>query len=111
MSESDSSPGDSADDSVTDTLRLCSVPGVGPRTRKKLLERFGSDRAVLKATSSQLREVSGVGSKLAEAISQADHQSDVEREVALPAARHRDYHRARGPLSARACARFTIRPA
>ncbi len=83
MSESDSSPGDSADDSVTDTLRLCSVPGVGPRTRKKLLERFGSDRAVLKATSSQLREVSGVGSKLAEAISQADHQSDVEREVAL----------------------------
>jgi DNA processing protein len=83
MCETDPSPGDSADDSVTDTLRLCSVPGVGPRTRKKLLERFGSDRAVLEATSSQLREVSGVGSKLAEAIFQADHQSDVEREVAL----------------------------
>ena len=83
MSETDSPAGDSAEDDVIDALRLCSIPGVGPRTRKKLLERFGSDRAVLEATRSELREVEGVGPKLAEQISGGDHQADVEREIAI----------------------------
>ena len=84
---------------------------MGPRTRKKLLERFGSDRAVLKATSSQLREVSGVGSKLAEAISQADHQSDVEREVAVCRQHGIEIITERDDRYPRVCAKSTIRPA
>ena len=37
------------DDDLIDTLRLSLVPGVGPRIRKALLERFGTARAALAA--------------------------------------------------------------
>lgn len=69
-------------DDLIDELRLCMVSGVGPKTRKSLLERFGSARAVLAAPMSQLREVQGVGPKIAAAIAEADGQIDAEAEIA-----------------------------
>jgi DNA processing protein len=58
------------------TLRLNLVDGVGPRTRRLLLERFGTATAVLAAAPSQLREIPGIGPKLTRAISRS-HQIDV----------------------------------
>jgi len=65
------------------TLRFCLIPGVGPRTGRALLERFGSPEAVLAAAPSQLREVPGVGPKLAEKIVTAADAIDAEGELAL----------------------------
>ena len=63
-------------DDLEATFRLVLVPGVGPRTRRLLLDRFGSAAAVLSAAPSQLREVPGIGPKLTCAIVQAQ-QADV----------------------------------
>lgn len=63
-------------------VRLSLVSGVGPLIRKALVDHFGSPAAVLGATGSQLREVPGVGSKLANAIKGAD-SLDAELELAL----------------------------
>ena len=46
---------------LRDTLRLCLIPGVGPRTRRALLERFGTCAATLAASAEQLRQVPGIG--------------------------------------------------
>ncbi len=70
-------------DDLLDTLRLCLVSGVGPRIRKALLERFGSARAALAAAPSELRAVQGIGPKLTHTIANADHEIDVEAEIAL----------------------------
>lgn len=53
------------DSDLIDVLRLNLVPGLGPRTYQLLLERFGSPRAILEASVSQLQEVQNVGPKLA----------------------------------------------
>ena len=47
---------------------LALVSGVGPLMRKALLERFATPAAVLRATRNELREVQGVGPKLAAKI-------------------------------------------
>ena len=60
------------------TLQLVLVSGVGPRTRRVLLEHFGSSAAVLAAAPSRLRAVPGVGPKLTRAIVQARAEVDVE---------------------------------
>ncbi len=65
------------------TLRLAMVPGVGPRTRRLLLDRFGSSEAVLTATPSELRSVEGVGPKLTARILAARDEVDVEGLIAL----------------------------
>lgn len=72
-----------ADDALTAQLRLCMVPGVGPKTRKSLLEYFGTAQAVFAAAPSDLRAVSGVGPKLVRAISNAMREIDVSRELQL----------------------------
>ena len=64
-------------------LRLALVPGVGPLTRKKLLERFGSPEAVLSAAPSDLRTVERVGPKVCRAIAMARADIDVDGEVEL----------------------------
>lgn len=69
-------------DTLADMLRLTMISGVGPRTRKALLERFGSARGVLAASGSDLKEVEGVGPKLATKILMAD-ELDVEGEIAI----------------------------
>ena len=51
--------------------------------RKALLERFGTARAALAAAPSELREVQGIGPKLTHKIAGADHEIDVEAEIAL----------------------------
>jgi DNA processing protein len=70
-------------DELVDALRLSLISGVGPRTRKVLLERFGSARAVLAAAPSELRTVEGVGPKLTHKIASAQNDIDVEAEIAL----------------------------
>lgn len=49
-------------------LRLCLVSGVGPNLRLALLERFATAEQVFAASLAELREVSGVGPKLAQAL-------------------------------------------
>ena len=64
-------------------VRLALVPGVGPRTQRALLARFGSSRAVLAAPISELLAVDGVGGKLSAAIRNAPADEAVERELRL----------------------------
>jgi len=70
-------------DQLVDILRLCMVGGVGPRLRMRLLERFGSYRAVLQAGRSELEAVPGVGPKLAERIAAAHQEVNVQAEIEL----------------------------
>ena len=70
-------------DRLTETVRLSLISGVGPRTRVKLLERFGSPEAVLQAASAELREVSGVGPKLCRAIATARDEIDAVAEIEM----------------------------
>jgi DNA processing protein len=83
MCEPDQSAAESQPDDLVDVLRLSLISGVGPRIRKALLERFGSARAALAAAPSELRAVQGVGPKLVHKIAEADHEIDVEAEIAL----------------------------
>jgi DNA processing protein len=62
-------------------LRLAMIPGVGPLTRRRLLDRFGCPEAVLKAAPSDLRSVEGVGTKLCRVIADAQSQIDAEAEI------------------------------
>ena len=80
---SDNPPAEPSRDDLVDSLRLSLISGVGPRIRQALLERFGSARAALAAAPSELREVYGVGPKLTHKIAGADHEIDVEAEIAL----------------------------
>jgi len=73
----------SPDEQLIAALRLALVSGVGPRTRRALLEKFGSAEAVLEAAPSDLRSVQGVGPKLTERIVAARREVDAEAEIAL----------------------------
>lgn len=90
MTKSYSSPFEPSHEELVDTLRLSLISGVGPRIRKALLERFGSARAALRAAPSELRAVEGVGPKLTQRIAGANHEIDVEAEIAL--CRQHDIH-------------------
>ena len=59
------------------------VSGVGPRIRKALLERFGPAANVFQAAPSELREVDGVGTKLLRALTAAEREIDVAKEIAF----------------------------
>ncbi len=84
MSTPEDSPADELEqDELADVLRLCMVEGVGPRTRMRLLERFGSYHAALAAPSAELQEVPGVGPKLASKITAAQTEADAEAEIEL----------------------------
>ncbi|MGQ9576735.1 MAG: DNA-processing protein DprA [Thermoguttaceae bacterium] len=69
-------PGD-----LADVLRLALIPGVGPRTRRSLLERFGTAAAVLRAAPAELREVQGIGPKLVAKIVHAHQEIHAEQEI------------------------------
>src|SRR5215813_12074612 len=62
-------------------LTLALVSGVGPRTRQRLLEHFGSADAVLSASPSQLRQVPRIGAKLCQAIATARQSIDAAAEI------------------------------
>ncbi len=70
-------------DALRETLTLCLIPGVGPRTRHALLERFATVAAVLAAPSDQLRQVPGVGRELSSRIVRARHDIDTDREIQI----------------------------
>jgi len=55
-------------DTLRDHVRLACLPGVGSRYRRLLLERFGSPAGVFAARPDELRAITTVGKKLAEAI-------------------------------------------
>jgi DNA processing protein len=73
-------PPDTADPLVS-ALTLAMISGVGPRTRQQLLERFGTAEAVLSASSSELRSVKRIGTKLCQAIVRARDEIDAEAEI------------------------------
>lgn len=68
LSQSPAHVSSNGDAALLDELRLCLVPGVGPRLRQLLLERFGSAGDVLAAAPSDLRDVPGIGAKICRAI-------------------------------------------
>ncbi len=68
---------------LVDILRLSMVEGVGPHIRRRLLERFGSSTAVLRAAPSALQEVQGVGPKITRRIVHAERDIDVDQVIAL----------------------------
>src|SRR5436305_4826674 len=71
------------DNALLDLIRLTMVAGVGPQTTRALLERFQSAGRVLSARRAELRDVAGVGPKLAEKIERAHQECDAEAELAL----------------------------
>ena len=71
-----------ATSTVAAELLLALTPGVGPRIRKSLLEHFGSAEAVLAAAPSDLRNVPGVGQKIARDIVAARREVDIEAALA-----------------------------
>ena len=72
-----------SDDDIADLVCLTMVPGVGPLTSRALLERFGDATGVLNASITALREIRGVGPKLADAIAAARRTNDPARELEL----------------------------
>ncbi|WP_254513109.1 DNA-processing protein DprA [Anatilimnocola floriformis] len=72
----------SSDPARIAAVRLALVSGVGPIIRQALLERFQSAAAVLSAPEKELREVKGVGAKLAAAIQAATREVNAEEELA-----------------------------
>ena len=83
MCEPDRHPPDPDNAELIDAVRLSLVSGVGPRTRQKLLARFGTPGAVLAAAPSELRDVEGVGAKIMERIVAAGDEIDAEGQIAL----------------------------
>jgi DNA processing protein len=55
-------------DDLVDHVRLACLPGIGPRLRRRLLDRFGSPRAIFAARVTELAAVDGVGRRLAAEI-------------------------------------------
>jgi DNA processing protein len=55
-------------DQLRDHVRLACLPGVGARTRRELLARYGSPEAVLAAPPGELTAIPGVGRRLAKAL-------------------------------------------
>ena len=64
------------DEALLDLLCLTMVSGVGPLTSRALLDHFGDAGRVLNASSGSLRQVSGVGPKLADKIARARDDHD-----------------------------------
>jgi DNA processing protein len=91
----------SCESSLVDELRLCLVPGVGPRLRQLLLARFGGARQVMEAAPSELIEVPGIGSKISRALVAARNDTAAERlieecrrdDISLVMPRDEDYPR------------------
>lgn len=70
---------------LIDQVRLALVPGVGPRLRKALLERFGAPSAVFAATKGELQAVDGIGPKIAASILESRDSAEAEAELRLAA--------------------------
>jgi DNA processing protein len=71
-----------SDERLADLLVLTMVPGVGPLTCRSLLEQFGNPTRALDATLHELRDVPGVGQKLAEKIQDARKRTNGQAQLA-----------------------------
>ena len=60
---------------------LSLVSGIGPLTRRALLDRFGTAEDVFRAAPSDLRSVQGMGVKLTRAVVRAPRELDVDAEL------------------------------
>jgi len=74
---------EAVDDDLLDMIRLTMVPGVGPHTLAALLEQFKSPGRVLSASRAKLRDVAGIGPKLAATIADAAEHIDAQAELEL----------------------------
>lgn len=72
-----------SDSELLDLLCLTLVPGVGPLTSQALLEHFGTPARVLDASTESLKQVQGVGPKLAKRLASARREFDPAEELAL----------------------------
>jgi DNA processing protein len=77
--EPDEAEADQTD--LRDMICLSMVPGVGPLTGRALLSRFGTAGRALDASVSRLRDVPGIGPKLAERIAGAREEFDAGEEL------------------------------
>ena len=65
-----------------DWLALKAVPGIGDVLCKRLIERFGSPRAVTAAKQKELMTVEGIGQQVAEAIKTFQpNEHDIRQEL------------------------------
>ena len=71
------------DDELRELLRLTLTSGIGPATYRALLERFGTAKRILRASSSELKQVPGVGPVLADRIVASRTEVDPETELLL----------------------------
>src|SRR5262249_45147014 len=71
-----------AENALRDLLCLTLVRGVGPNHFQTLVERLGSPGVILDSPMSRLRDVPGIGVKLAERIVAARRDCDVDHELA-----------------------------
>src|SRR4051812_17243731 len=69
------------DSDLRDLVCLTMVAGVGPHTSRLLLERFGTAGRALDAPVATLRDVQGVGTKIADRISKARRDHDAVAEL------------------------------
>ncbi|MDE2509257.1 MAG: DNA-processing protein DprA [Planctomycetota bacterium] len=76
-------PAAGSDDERRALLRLTLVSGVGPRTARALLDKYGTATRVFDASEESLRATEGVGPKLARAVARAPRDVDLEAEIAL----------------------------
>jgi len=76
-------PVPTTDDELRDLVCLTMVSGVGPLTSRALLDRFGTAGRVLDARIADLRDVPGVGTKLADRIARARQDLDADGEMDL----------------------------
>ncbi len=74
---------EAADLELLDLLRLTMVPGVGPHTLGALIAHFRSAGRVLAASRAKLRDVAGIGPKLADNIADAAQHIDAQAELDL----------------------------
>ncbi|MBI4495940.1 MAG: DNA-protecting protein DprA [Deltaproteobacteria bacterium] len=66
---------------LTHWLALALAPGVGSILFKRLLEAFGSPREALRASFRELKQVDGIGPKVAAGIRRFDWEPRVEKEL------------------------------
>jgi DNA processing protein len=72
-----------AADPLRDEVRLACVPGIGARSRRALLDRFGSADAVFAASTADLAALAGVGPRLARAIRDAAGSAEADAVLEL----------------------------
>jgi DNA processing protein len=85
MTESTTNPSQtrSLSEEQVAALRLSQVVGIGPKLFQELIDHFGSATKVLKATPTELREVNGIGQKVARAIVMAESEIQVDELLQL----------------------------